>query len=127
LARITSFTSAWVDGPIVADRIADEPTGVRLRPAQEVARELVDGVAVGAERPVGPRVLPGLGFVTDEGEQPVAVRQAQREAGAEVADLGGDLERVAHEAKCARKLPAALGDLLDQPHVNRLPQEGMEV
>jgi hypothetical protein len=48
-------------------------------------------------------------------------------SGREVAHLGRGLQGVARQDQGARQLPVALGDLLDQAHVQGVVEEGVEV
>jgi hypothetical protein len=73
------------DGTVVADGVADETAGVGLGYAEQVAGQPVDGLPVGPERALDLAMLPTLGLLPDQGQDPVAVRQTQIEAGAQVA------------------------------------------
>lgn len=85
--------------------------------------QLLDGLAV--ELDLAPvTALPPLGLFANQAPDTGPVGQAEVKTGAEMSDLGWDLDGMAYQHQGARRGFMPLGDLFDQARVQGIGQIG---
>ncbi len=111
---------------VVEDRLAGQPLSVADRQAAEVLDQQLQRFAVGGDL-AAVRARPVAGDFLDDSPALDAVRKRQPEARGEMLQLARQRHLVADQNDRARLAVIVLADVLHQPHVHRVGEEGMEV